>query len=123
MVSSRRLVEFYTAMWRDRDRTGSSGDFKVQLYDVETESNGMLSESPDGSWESLGKITAKGQPNWHASNVMPMLRPDGQYMVVQRSGQIMLARETIVNSWKIRKAFHLTPEDGLTNWKFRGTGC
>jgi hypothetical protein len=30
-------------MWRDRDRTGSSGDFKVQLYDVETESNGMLS--------------------------------------------------------------------------------
>jgi len=40
---TRRLAEFYTAMWRDRDRTGSSGDFKVQLYDVETESNGMLS--------------------------------------------------------------------------------
>ena len=26
----------------------------------------------------------------------------------------------IVNSWKMRKAFHLTSEDGLTNWKFRG---
>ena len=26
----------------------------------------------------------------------------------------------VVNSWKMRKAFHLTSEDGLANWKFRG---
>ena len=78
-----------------------------------------------------------------------MLRPDGQYMIVQRSGQIMLAKDIIgpyvvqgpsiyktikglplehledptawysgglyhivVNSWKMRRAFHLTSEDG-----------
>lgn len=34
---------FYRGLWAAKDDTGSSGDFKVQLYDVETESNGMLS--------------------------------------------------------------------------------
>jgi len=34
---------FYAEMWRSKDHTGSSGDFKVQLYDVETECNGLLS--------------------------------------------------------------------------------
>ena len=117
----------------------------------------FASKSPDGPWESLGRIMVKDQPRWRASNVTPMLRPDGQYMIVQRSGQIMLASEIVgpyvvqgppiykaikdlplehledpavwysgglyhivVNSWKMRKAFHLTSEDGLTNWKFRG---
>ena len=117
----------------------------------------FVSRSPDGPWESLGKITVKDQPNWRASNVTPLLRPDGRYMIVQRSGQIMLADAIIgpylvqgptlykqikdlplehledpavwysgglyhivVNSWKMRKAFHLTSEDGLSNWTFRG---
>jgi hypothetical protein len=115
------------------------------------------SQSPDGPWQSLGLITVKDQPKWHGSNVTPMLRPDGQYMIVQRSGEIMLAKEIIgpyviqgpsiyktvkglplksledptawysgglyhmvVNSWSMRKAFHLTSEDGVTNWTFRG---
>jgi beta-galactosidase/beta-glucuronidase len=40
---TRRMRDFYGEMWKKRKTTGSSGDFKVQLYDVETESNGMLS--------------------------------------------------------------------------------
>ena len=117
----------------------------------------FASKSPDGPWESLGKITVADQPNWRASNVTPLLRPDGQYMIVQRSGQIMLAKDIagpyviqgkpiyplvkglilqnledpavwysgglyhiVVNSWSMRKAFHLTSEDGITNWKLRG---
>ncbi len=40
---TRRLAGFYRDLWKKRDTTGTSGDFKVQLYDVETESNGMLS--------------------------------------------------------------------------------
>jgi hypothetical protein len=52
----------------------------------------FASTSLDGPWGSLGKITVADQPKWRASNVTPVLRPDGQYMVVQRSGQIMLAR-------------------------------
>ena len=38
-----RMCDFYREMWRKRQTTGTSGDFKVQLYDVETESNGLLS--------------------------------------------------------------------------------
>jgi len=117
----------------------------------------FVSKSPEGPWESMGLITVQDQPKWHASNVTPMLRPDGQYMIVQRSGQIMLAKQIIgpyvvqgpsiyktvkglplkdledptawfsggryhmvVNSWSLRKAFHLTSEDGITRWTFRG---
>src|SRR5262249_34708457 len=38
-------------------------------------------------------ITVADRPQWHASNVTPVLRPDGQYMIVQRSGEIMLAKQ------------------------------
>lgn len=55
----------------------------------------FASRSPDGPWESLGRITVADQPKWHASNVTPMLRPDGQYMIVQRSGQIMLSKNIV----------------------------
>lgn len=61
----------------------------------------FASKSPDGPWESLGKITVADQPKWHASNVTPMLRPDGDYMIVQRSGQIMTSKE-IVGPYKIQ---------------------
>ena len=40
---TRRMSDFYREMWKKRETTGTSGDFKVQLYDVETESNGLLS--------------------------------------------------------------------------------
>ncbi len=40
---TRRMCDFYREMWKKRETTGTSGDFKVQLYDVETESNGLLS--------------------------------------------------------------------------------
>ena len=35
-------AQFYSHFWESTDRTGNSGDFKVQLYDVETESNGFM---------------------------------------------------------------------------------
>jgi len=40
---TQRMAAFYREMWKKRETTGTSGDFKVQLYDVETESNGLLS--------------------------------------------------------------------------------
>src|SRR4030095_16095977 len=52
----------------------------------------FASKSPDGPWESLGRITVQDQPKWHGPNVMPLLRPDGQYRIVQRSGEIMLSK-------------------------------
>jgi hypothetical protein len=53
----------------------------------------FASKSLDGPWESLGRITVADRPKWKASNVTPVLRPDGQYMVVQRSGEIMLSKQ------------------------------
>ena len=38
-----RTIKFYTDLYRNMDRTGSCGDFKVQLYDLEIEGNGFLS--------------------------------------------------------------------------------
>lgn len=61
----------------------------------------FASNSPEGPWESLGRMTVADQPKWHASNVTPMLRPDGEYMIVQRSGQIMTSKE-IVGPYKIQ---------------------
>jgi hypothetical protein len=55
----------------------------------------FASKSPEGPWESLGRITVKDQPNWRASNVTPMLRPDGEYMIVQRSGVVMKSKSII----------------------------
>ena len=119
----------------------------------------FASKSPDGPWKSLGRITVANNPKWFASNVTPVLRPDGRYMIVQRSGAIMLAKDIVgpyeiqgpsiypeikelpkpynkledpvvwysgglyhivVNSWAMRKAFHLTSTDGISNWTFRG---
>lgn len=117
----------------------------------------FVSESLEGPWESLGRITVAGRPDWRASNVTPVLRPDGRYMVVQRSGEIMLADQItgpyevqgpsiyplvegmtltnledpvawhsggqyhiIVNSWSLRKAYHLTSANGVDGWVLRG---
>jgi hypothetical protein len=63
----------------------------------------FAANSPDGPWKSLGRITVDDQPRWRASNVTPMLRPDGQYMIVQRSGQIMTSTE-IAGPYRIRGA-------------------
>jgi hypothetical protein len=60
----------------------------------------FASNSFDGPWNSLGKISVADDPKWHASNVTPMLRPDGDYMIVQRSGQIMISKD-IIGPYKI----------------------
>jgi hypothetical protein len=119
----------------------------------------FASRSPDGPWESLGRITVANEPKWRASNATPVLRPDGKYIIVQRSGVILLAKDiagpyevqgssiyekiqalpkpynkledpiswysggcyhVVVNSWAMRKAFHLTSSNGMDNWQFRG---
>ena len=40
---TKSIIDFYTALYRHIHETGSCGDFKVQLYDVEIEGNGLLS--------------------------------------------------------------------------------
>lgn len=62
----------------------------------------FASKSLDGPWESLGKITVEGQPNWRASNVSVMIRPDGNYMIVPRSGAIMISKAGITGPYTVQ---------------------
>ena len=49
----------------------------------------FVSKSPDGPWEYLGRIKGDGL---RASNISIMVRPDGDYMIVPRSGQVFIAK-------------------------------
>src|SRR5262249_45571009 len=50
------------------------------------------SNSLDGPWTYKGLLTVEGQPNWHASNVQIMVRPDGDFELIQRNGQIGISK-------------------------------
>jgi len=52
----------------------------------------FVSKSLDGPWEIKGLLTVEGQTNWRASNVSVLLRPDGDYMIVPRNGQVMISK-------------------------------
>lgn len=113
----------------------------------------FVSKSLDGPWEQLGKIKGQGLA---ATNVSIMVRPDGDYMIVPRSGKVFISKAAdgilgpytaqgpsvfpegipnledpvifysgglyhiVVNSWSTRKAYHLTSQDGKSNWINRG---
>ncbi len=112
-----------------------------------------VADSLDGPWKKLGTIRGE---RLHASNISIMVRPDGDYMIVPRSGQVFISKAAngilgpyrptgpsafprgipnledpmvfysgnlyhiVVNSWSLRKAFHLTSKDGKSNWGNRG---
>jgi hypothetical protein len=72
----------------------------------------FVSKSLDGPWESLGKITVKDKPAWRASNVTPVLRHDGRYMVVQRGGEIMIS-DNIIGPYEIQGPSIYPPIKGM----------
>jgi len=49
----------------------------------------FVSKSLEGPWEQLGVIKGEGL---HASNISIMVRPDGDYMIVPRSGQVFISK-------------------------------
>lgn len=53
----------------------------------------FAADKPEGPWKSLGLITVSNNPKWRGANATPILRPDGQYMIVQRSGVIFLSKD------------------------------
>ena len=48
-----------------------------------------VSKSPDGPWKRLGTIRGEGL---HASNISIMVRPDSDYMIVPREGQVFISK-------------------------------
>jgi hypothetical protein len=64
----------------------------------------FVSKSLDGPWEQLGSITV--DPNGFGparmSNISIMVRPDGDYMIVPRSGAIWISKSGILGPYKIQ---------------------
>jgi hypothetical protein len=105
----------------------------------------------NGPYTYKGKMTGV-----QTSNISILVRPDGDFQIVPRNGQVYIAKKAdgilgpyksqgpsvfprgipnledpalfyagglyhiTVNSWSTRKAYHLTSEDGISNWKNRG---
>ena len=60
----------------------------------------FVSKSLDGPWEHLGSIVTEGDTRSRASNYSIMVRPDGDYMIVPRSGQILISKTGILGPYK-----------------------
>ena len=62
----------------------------------------FVSNSLDGPWQHMGAIQMEpGQPQVRMSNVSIMLRPDGDYMIVPRSGAVWISKGGILGPYKI----------------------
>ena len=66
----------------------------------------FVSKSLDGPWEQLGsiKVDANGfnARDGAMSNVCVMLRPDGDFEIVARSGAIMISKSGILGPYKLQ---------------------
>lgn len=66
----------------------------------------FVSNSPDGPWQHLGAIQV--DPNGfdprlaRMSNVAVMLRPDGRFQIVPRSGAILISENGILGPYKLQ---------------------
>ena len=62
----------------------------------------FVSRSLEGPWEQIGSIKVKDQPKWHASNVCPIIRPDGAFEIIGRSGDILISTNGILGPYVIQ---------------------
>lgn len=62
----------------------------------------FVSSSLDGPWEQIGSIKVNARPNWHASNVCPVIRPDGGFEIIGRSGEILISTNGILGPYFVQ---------------------
>jgi hypothetical protein len=66
----------------------------------------FVSNSLDGPWEHLGSIQVDANGfnprDGRMSNVSVMLRPDGKFEIVPRSGAILISSDGILGAYKIQ---------------------
>lgn len=58
-----------------------------------------VSASANGPWTKLGEIVTEGDTRKRASNYSVLLRPDGDFMIVPRSGQILLSKKGVLGPY------------------------
>lgn len=59
----------------------------------------FVSQSIDGPWQELGKISVAGDPKWHASNEIILLRPDGRFEMFGRPGVVMISTNGVLGPY------------------------
>ena len=85
----------------------------------------FVSKSLDGPWEQLGsiKVDANGfnPRDARMSNVSVMLRPDGKFQIVPRSGAIWISAEGILGPYKLQgpSIYPACPGFQHATWKTR----
>lgn len=62
----------------------------------------FTSKSLDGPWKQIGSITVAGQPKWHASNVCPIIRPDGSFEIIGRAGDILISTNGFLGPYVVQ---------------------
>jgi len=62
----------------------------------------FVADSPSGPWKHLGNIVTHGDVRKRASNYAVILRPDGDFMLVPRSGQIFLSKTGILGPYHVQ---------------------
>ena len=65
----------------------------------------FVSDSLDGPWEHLGSIKVAENEfsrEGRMSNVSVMVRPDGDYMIVPRSGAILISKDGILGPYTVQ---------------------
>lgn len=65
----------------------------------------FVSKSPDGPWEYLGSIKVaenEFRRGGRMSNVSIMVRPDGDFMIVPRSGAILISKDGILGPYTVQ---------------------
>ena len=89
-------------------------DGRYAVYVSETRPTEIyVSQSLDGPWEHLGRITVEGNTRWHGSNVSLMVRPDGTFEFTQRDGSIYTSDKGILGPYK-RQSSSVYPK-GIPN--------
>jgi hypothetical protein len=68
----------------------------------------FISDSPDGPWENIGTITVDTSGydarDGAMSNVSMMIRPDGDFQIVGRSGAISVSKSGILGPYRLQGA-------------------
>ncbi|MDD5260990.1 MAG: glycoside hydrolase family protein [Methylacidiphilales bacterium] len=64
----------------------------------------FVSKSLDGPWKMLGsiRVDANGFRRPSMQNLSIMVRPDGDYMIVPRSGAILISKDGILGPYKVQ---------------------
>lgn len=60
----------------------------------------FVSQSLDGPWEALGKITVEEDPKWRASNEIILARPDGRFEMFGRRGVVWISDKDVLGPYK-----------------------